>query len=103
MAKIATRRMASSRQAMSSWPASSVAAPRSSSGTTRPLQTMMASATEFDDHHRGRRRQAADEGEQRHGLGSRRQRQRQHVHVGVDGALGQDHAGPRPRSAPRTG
>ncbi len=46
MAKMATRRTASSRQAMSSWPLAASERPRSRSGTTSPLQTMMARATD---------------------------------------------------------
>ncbi len=40
----------------------------------------------LDDHHRGRRRQAADEGDQREQLVTARQRQREHEHVAVDTA-----------------
>ena len=43
----------------------------------------MASATDFDDHHRGRRRQAADKSDQREQFGMRAQRQRQNEHVAV--------------------
>ena len=43
----------------------------------------------IDDHHGGGSRQAADERQQRDGLGTRRQRQGQHEGVGVVGALGQ--------------
>ena len=46
MAKMAMRRMTSSRPAMSSCASTSIRRRRSSSGTTRPLQTMIASATE---------------------------------------------------------
>ncbi len=38
----------------------------------------------FHDHHRGRRRQAADEGDQRDQFGMRGQRQRHDEHVAVD-------------------
>ncbi len=52
----------------------------------------------FHDHHGGRRRQAADEGEQRERVGLGDQRQRQHEHVAVDLAGGErQQAGHRDR------
>ena len=70
--------------------------------STMSFDTMMASATDFHDHHRGRGREAADEGDEREQFGMRRQRQRQHEHVAVD-AAGRERSAARPsRSAPRT-
>ncbi len=40
----------------------------------------------FDDHHRGRRRKAADKGDQRDQFGMRGKRQRHDEHVAVDPA-----------------
>ena len=48
------------------------------------FDTMMASATDLDDHHGGRRRKPADESGNREQVGMRGERQRQHEHVAVD-------------------
>ncbi len=43
------------------------------------------------DDHGGRGGEAADEGEQRHGVGAGGERQRQHEHIAVDATLGEQH------------
>ena len=48
------------------------------------FDTMMASATDFDDHHGGGRRQPAHKSRDREQVGMRGQRQRQNEHVAVD-------------------
>ena len=80
--------------------ARAAAAPAAS---TMSFDTMIASATDFDDHHGGRGRQPADEGDDREQFGAGLQRQRQHEHVAVDAAGGERQQARRSRSAPRTG
>ena len=65
---------------------------------TMSFDTMIGERHRFDDHHGGRRRQAADEGGDGQHVRAGLQRQRQHEHVAVDlaGAKGQQ-AGDRDR------
>ena len=88
MAKIAMRRTVRSCAPAPLGAPACVARRLSASGITMSFDTMIASATDFDDHHRGRGGEAADEGDEGEQFGVCLERQPEHEHVAVHAAGG---------------